>query len=122
MEQHSNGLLCICTSRDTKLNICRIMIEHAQASVEFAIQHTDDVAPCQILVGAGSDSRTLLVLCNSSATTCNSLCEILLHEYRVDPFLEEEYDDENEGAASPFLAAALRLPDTSIFEYFFGNL
>jgi hypothetical protein len=114
-------------NHETKFAISRILIKHAkedcatavlmQASIEFAITHGDNDDACHVLPEAGMDPGPSM-FCAIRAQHV-TLCDILLREYQVDPFLQEEEDDEHEDAASPYLAAA-RLSDTIIFKYFLG--
>jgi Ankyrin repeats (3 copies)/Ankyrin repeat len=134
------------TSRETQLSICRILVQHAKddhatatlmhASLKVAANRRRfDIEGCQILLEAGIEASTAILhrVFHFAIRARNvAVCQLLVREYHVDPFLHEEDDedeDENEGedevadeepdGVSPFVAAA-RQPDTSILEYFLG--
>jgi ankyrin repeat protein len=112
-------------SRETKLDICRILVEHAKndpatatfmnATFEFAIRRTD-IDGCQILLEAEIEASAFLLYRSFHfAIRAGNLaiCQLLVRDVQVDPFLQGEDDDET--VVSPFQAAA-RQSDTSILE------
>jgi Ankyrin repeats (3 copies) len=122
-------------TRETKLAICQVLNEHAKkgdrATARFmrvtldAVLKRRDGYCCQTLLDSGIDPRMSLYCAIRAENLI--LCLQLVHDYRVDPFLqnnnntaedaENVADDDDVDASSPFVAAA-RLPDTAIFNYF----
>jgi Ankyrin repeats (3 copies) len=117
-------------SRETKREICRILVEHAKDhhATTIFMRVTVEVAMkrgrgCQLLLDSGICPRMSLY-CAIRAKN-RAQCRQLVHLYQVDPFLQKEDDETGVGdgaehdPSSPFVTAA-RLKDTAIFEYFLG--
>jgi hypothetical protein len=117
-------------SRETKLDICRVLINHAAAiidigrcvaaflrsSFEFAIEEPHNEG-CAILleVGMVPSSRDFYIAIRGG----NESAARLLVQHGGDPFLlaGDDDDDDDGGAMSPFHAAA-RTEDTGILRVF----
>jgi hypothetical protein len=117
---------------DIKLPICRLLVEHAkkdEATAAF-LQRTLEIAMSE--EGNNDDGWLILLETDMMHIVIQAgniaLCQLLVREYHIDPFLattttaDGENDDDafllgDDGPVSPFQAAA-RLPDTGILEYF----
>jgi hypothetical protein len=117
------------SSRETKLCICRMLIEHADDATASFLNMTVAVAigwrHCfEILFEAGMEPKSWM-LCQAATIACNaSMCSWLV-KHGVDPFLlerERDGDSNNLDVAaapsfSPFQLAA-RHQDTSNLRFF----
>jgi hypothetical protein len=121
-------------TRETKLSICRILVEHAKEDSNTAalIQESFKCAIklaiydcCEILLQAGMNPSSRWAWeCVIQAGNGPAVCRFvrLLVQFGCDPFRDDVDENENNkkqhvpAASSPFHAAA-RLSDTSILEY-----
>jgi hypothetical protein len=114
-------------TRETKLAICRHLVQHAnqqenherqatvaflRASLERAIEQSsfDNMGSCQILLEAGMDPNPRWVWDCAIRQENNEAVCLLLVQFGADPLAEQEH--------VVFLAAARKSDRTSLFEYF----
>jgi hypothetical protein len=80
-----------------KFFITRFLVEHTKedpatasflyATFEYAMQRNNNDA-CQILLEAGMDPQTCLY--GASSTQNLSFCQLLVRDYQIDPFLQQQ--------------------------------
>jgi hypothetical protein len=85
-------------------------------SFEYAIKGAENES-CEILLEAGLNPSHDRWVWDCAIQQQNAPVCRLLVQYGADPFMEEQGDENDVNATSPFLAAA-RLSDITIFEFF----
>jgi hypothetical protein len=125
----------IYVTRETKLAICRHVVQYAnqqeghdraatvafmRASLEVAIQQSaNSIDGCQILLEAGMDPSPRHWVWDCAIQQRNEAVCRLLVQYGADPFAEQAHVVVDEQyAATPVLAVARVSNNTSIFEFF----